>query len=476
MTPFVRAGIVVLFAFIVFANLSWAGPARPYYYDRVVDENGPLYFTFRPEISDNGRVVFKAWEQGQSGEALYTGPNPVADAFVRVPHPEFHTLRGYTINDAGTVAFTAQFGGSQTTASTGSAFDGPSLANNLIPNMPETLAGVGSVSLNNSRQVVIGASYKDGTVAVRGVVIAATGGNGRVVARATNSNGPYKSFGIVQITNAGTVVFSSERWFASHPGPALEYTRVEGGPVIGPEWDTQPRTAGFFAMNDVGTIAFNGTRLDGISIIDGIAVGSIEGGAAPFVANDRGALYEFRDVGLNNSGTVAFYALRRNDLGGGIFTGPDPMRDRVIADHDPLFGGMVQDVYFQRDGLNNLGQVAFGFQLENGAGGGIAVATPAMMGDANLDRAVTLDDFNALAAHFGQSGMTWNEGDFTGDGVVNLDDFNALAGHFGQAAGATGPSAHDWADLGAAVPEPAGCALFVAAVCATASRRARRRV
>jgi hypothetical protein len=59
-------------------------------------------------------------------------------------------------------------------------------------------------------------------------------------------------------------------------------------------------------------------------------------------------------------------------------------------------------------------------------------------GDANLDRAVNLNDFNRLAAHFGASGAHWHEGNFNFDGNVNLNDFNLLAAHFGLgAAGAT---------------------------------------
>jgi MYXO-CTERM domain-containing protein len=83
--------------------------------------------------------------------------------------------------------------------------------------------------------------------------------------------------------------------------------------------------------------------------------------------------------------------------------------------------------------------------------------TAALPGDANLNGAVTLEDFNQLAANFGVSaGATWVGGDFTGDGAVTLVDFNALAGNFGISAGASGPSIQDWATLQSAVPEPTG--------------------
>jgi hypothetical protein len=61
-------------------------------------------------------------------------------------------------------------------------------------------------------------------------------------------------------------------------------------------------------------------------------------------------------------------------------------------------------------------------------------------GDATRDGRVSLDDFNVLAANFGQSNRTFSQGDCTYDGVVNLDDFNILASRFGTALTAPGAS------------------------------------
>ena len=52
-------------------------------------------------------------------------------------------------------------------------------------------------------------------------------------------------------------------------------------------------------------------------------------------------------------------------------------------------------------------------------------------GDANNDGRVNLQDFNVLAANFGQSPRDFTQGDFNYDSVVNLQDFNILAGRFG---------------------------------------------
>jgi hypothetical protein len=55
-----------------------------------------------------------------------------------------------------------------------------------------------------------------------------------------------------------------------------------------------------------------------------------------------------------------------------------------------------------------------------------------LQGDANHDGRVNLDDFNVLAANFGQSPRDFTQGDFNYNGVVNLDDFNIFAARFGN--------------------------------------------
>lgn len=54
-----------------------------------------------------------------------------------------------------------------------------------------------------------------------------------------------------------------------------------------------------------------------------------------------------------------------------------------------------------------------------------------LMADADHDRRVNLNDFNILAANFGQNFRDFSQGDFTYDLMVNLDDFNVLASRFG---------------------------------------------
>src|SRR6185436_9970919 len=95
--------------------------------------------------------------------------------------------------------------------------------------------------------------------------------------------------------------------------------------------------------------------------------------------------------------------------------------------------------------------------------------TPALIGDLNLDRQVTISDFIDLAAHFNSAG-TWKDGDLNGDFKVTISDFIDLASHFNSSfSGATLPiDAAEAAMLAqfaaangfSAVPEPATASLL----------------
>jgi fibronectin-binding autotransporter adhesin len=74
----------------------------------------------------------------------------------------------------------------------------------------------------------------------------------------------------------------------------------------------------------------------------------------------------------------------------------------------------------------------------------------AVAGDADLSGTVDVNDFDTLAANYGQTGVFWSQGDFNYDGTVNALDFNMLATNYGKSVPASAPVAA----LGTAVPEP----------------------
>jgi hypothetical protein len=105
------------------------------------------------------------------------------------------------------------------------------------------------------------------------------------------------------------------------------------------------------------------------------------------VASTGADYSQFSFVDINDSGATAFGAHVTNSPSYGVFTGPSNVNDRVAGPGDQLFGKTVRDAYFRRGGLNNQGQVAFEY-ITTDLFDVIAVATPATMGDANVDQTV----------------------------------------------------------------------------------------
>ncbi len=110
-------------------------------------------------------------------------------------------------------------------------------------------------------------------------------------------------------------------------------------------------------MNDSGTVAFVAWNSAG-----GISIYTGDGSADPQeTVSTSGPFASFSSVAINNSGQVAFMARLDGapSYAEGIYTGPDPAADKVIADDDPLDGGVVAALDFYRGGLNDAGQIAF---------------------------------------------------------------------------------------------------------------------
>src|SRR5207248_1537376 len=100
------------------------------------------------------------------------------------------------------------------------------------------------------------------------------------------------------------------------------------------------------------------------------------GGAPAFIADSSGPFGHFHEeYKINAEGKIAFSAYVKSTGGGGIFTGGDPIADKVIATGDPLFGSTVgpQDGHLRLYGLNDQGQIAFGYLMSDGVTKGIGI-------------------------------------------------------------------------------------------------------
>jgi hypothetical protein len=132
--------------------------------------------------------------------------------------------------------------------------------------------------------------------------------------------------------------------------------------------------------------------------------------------------------GTGTLGNLAFYTLRlTNGYNGGDWLGAEPAIISTPAN----------------DTTHSLGYARASEIFGGGGGvfGGQLVPADAILirftryGDANLSGNVNLQDFNRLAANFGQLNKVWSDGNLNYDANINLQDFNKLAANFGTSVG-----------------------------------------
>jgi hypothetical protein len=181
---------------------------------------------------------------------------------------------------------------------------------------------------------------------------------------------------------------------------------------------------------------------------------------------DDGALIvDYPGGGVSPAAAIRRYLV--SGFAGGAWTGTGLQSSAAAAPNPPntALGFAESAQLFGSSGGTFLGQSVDGTAV---------LVRHTLYGDANLDHQVNLQDFNRLATNFGlASGATWAQGDFNFDGVVNLQDFNRLAANFGLSAAGPDVTPQDWANLGAAVPEPSAALLGVSLTVALLTSRRR---
>lgn len=94
---------------------------------------------------------------------------------------------------------------------------------------------------------------------------------------------------------------------------------------------------------------------------------SFKDGILTNLVNDQGLFHSFELLDINNKGDIAFSATLEDTWKSGIFIGTDPVKDKVIAVGDSLFGSTVTYLSFLGNkGFNNKGQIAFIATLADG--------------------------------------------------------------------------------------------------------------
>ena len=342
-----------LLAAAMFAVFPQSGLAAIYEFTKMVDTTGPFANIWAPCLNSEGTVAFHA--QLDSGtHGIFTAG---AGGVTTIKTAPSHLIQYYpSINSAGMVPF----------------------GRTLPTGERELYLGDGSftITILNSTEYepFTQIRYPDvndtGTVAFWGTLegregIFTSSGEGTLTTVVDNSGafGPLSKLTPPSINNRGEIAFGAELdtgqmgiFVAS--GGQIDTVAVipPGGIYLGHK---------HASINDAGSVAF--------VLHQGVFTAT--GGSVTTIADTSGAFSMFHHiVNVNNTGTVQFVAALKN-YGLGVFTGPDPIRDKVIATGDPLFGDTVATVTAR--GLNDSGQVAFLYRLENGSSGiGLATVVP----------------------------------------------------------------------------------------------------
>jgi hypothetical protein len=328
--------------------------AVTYSFTPIADTSGPISgfnSNIYPSINAGGTVAFQAILHTE-GEGILTGSGgPLTTIALAGPGSPFTQFLGFSapgISADGTVAFQAfqQAGGQGIFRGTGGALT-------TIADTSGPFSSLRGVAINNSHAVAFGADLRAG-----GSLILSSSG-GLLTTIATTGS----LFGSPAINDRGTVAFVTNPvtpgsgLFTGNGGPL---TTIATTSVAGPFFQiTDP------SINNAGTVAFAASLVVG-GTLDGSGIFAGSGGPITTILGPNGPLSFPSGTSINNAGTVAFRALLPGG-GVGIFTGPDPVADRVIASGDLLFGSQVIALDFGGgQSLNDAGQIAFRAVLADG--------------------------------------------------------------------------------------------------------------
>ncbi len=314
----------------------------------LIATTGARFSGFGPYVAavdDEGLVAFQAVLQN-GGSGVFTGDG---EAVTDVVGPTLVT--GVTshpdVNLAGATSFYADVpGGGQ----------GVFLSRDgLLQTIADTPGGFQAIgptgpTMNEAGAVAFRA---DVTVDVSGIFVG-DGAGWRTVA--DTRSGWSRFHGLPVIDREGTVLFRADREDGSEGiylgGAGTIRTVAETGDVF-------ERLALFPALNDRGTVAFAATlRREGAAIVT-VTAGRVT------VVDTEGAFESFRGALIDGTDAVIRIATPR-DGNLGLFAGPDPHADRILAVGDPLLGSTVTELAANPVSINVSGQLAIRASLADG--------------------------------------------------------------------------------------------------------------
>jgi hypothetical protein len=270
-----------------------------------------------PVINDKGHVVFRGVSRTE-GVGIFTGKGGPTRAVILRSQTVGGLGNVASINSAGVVSFVANFRGDGVGIYTSSHGIITEIAWRHDAALRRT-----SLSINAAGMIAL--------YSARRGIFATDGHSTTTIARLDNVTETYSSVGGLAINDAGAVAFAAS---GQNRGDAFLQSGI------------------FFGDGEqVTTVALADYKSNTFTHFPGA-------------------------VSINSAGKVAFVAYVSG--GGphtGIFTGPDPIADKVIGPQEALFGSPTNVVAIGNHALNDAGQIAFWYIRED-ASVGVALATP----------------------------------------------------------------------------------------------------
>lgn len=325
--------------------MSHPRPGR--YVLSIVAETGEQFADFQPyvgSINDEGVVAFQATLRA-GGSGVYAGSGGSIDTAVGVTDGRLGAIVSHpAIGANGAICFYAT-----TKAGRGGVF---LLRAGELLTIADSHGPLGP-TINEGGAIAYRATTPAGTSAIFKHV----DGKTTLVAEATE---PFSAFhGIPVINSANAVAFRADQ---AGEGQGI-YLANDKGITPAAETGKRFRDLGHFpTLTDDGTVAF--------------AAGLRRGGSGVFVSRNgmvetvfesaRGPFRGFRGVLMSGSRPRIFYATPRDGRAGlGIFSGADPIADRLLAIGAPLLDSTVTDLSLNPVSINRHGQLAIRVRLEN---------------------------------------------------------------------------------------------------------------
>jgi len=336
-------------------NRSQAGP-----YDFVVIASTPpgpfqpFFFGTPPSIDATGAVAFLAIAQGASPE-IFVASQPGASL------PDYQQITGLPGQVSLSVDAVGSFVGGVVALAAATLQGQQGVYRGSGGALSPIFAGDASSGLEDP---AVNASGNLALVVDLELVVANSQGSSVVLQKDDSVAGgtifDIPSLPVPDINDAGQLAFFADIDFPSSPCDEAFMRTEPGGAVVialGTDTPCSFSSSGVvpLALNEAGSVAYAPRIFDPID-------GQIETAFvdATKVWDERipgfGNSASVSDIALSDSGTPAFRL--DSTSGSGIYTGADPVADKVLAAGDALCGSTVTEIDFHRYGIDGSGRLA----------------------------------------------------------------------------------------------------------------------